>query len=86
MHLIWKRYARSGSAPPWFYALFGSGFVALTVWAIMQRDWLVASIAVAMVPVTVAGGRMVKRFALAARTTPLAPDTKEDRRDRPTDD
>ncbi len=41
MSLPWRRYARSGYAPPWFYAIMAAGFMALAVWAAVQRDWLV---------------------------------------------
>ena len=66
MHLLWRRYARSGYAPVWFYALMAAGFVGLAVWAIIGRDWLIAGIAAAMVAVTIAGSRVMRRFSDAA--------------------
>jgi hypothetical protein len=78
MHLIWKRYTRSGSAPPWFYALIGSGFIALTVWGIAQRDWLVAAIAAVMVPVTIAGSILMRRLSAAAAASQRSLDDRKD--------
>lgn len=78
MHLIWKRYSRSGYAPAWFYALIGSGFVALTAWGIMQRDWLVAAVAAVMVPVTIVGSRLMKRLSEASAASQRAVDARKD--------
>jgi len=66
MHLLWKRYTRSGYAPPWFYVLMTLGFVALAVWGAMRADWTVMGIALVMIPVTVGGSRVMKRLAVAA--------------------
>jgi hypothetical protein len=63
MHLLYRRYARSGTAPLAFYAAFAVGFVALAVFAIVRGDWLVAAIASAMVVVTAAGARMMRRVS-----------------------
>jgi hypothetical protein len=59
MHLLVRRYNRSGYAAPWFLYAAALGFVALTVWGAVQGDWLVmilaalaAIAAVALVPVT----------------------------------
>lgn len=62
MHLLWRRYARSGYAPAWFYALIGSAFVSLVAWALFERDWLIAAIAGVMVLVTAAGGAAMARM------------------------
>lgn len=62
MHILWRRYARSGYAPVWFYALAGSAFASLVAWALFERDWLIAAIAGAMVLVTVAGGVAMGRM------------------------
>lgn len=62
MHLLWRRYARSGYAPAWFYALIGSAFVSLVAWALLERDWLIAAIAGVMVLVTVVGGVAMGRM------------------------
>ncbi len=83
MHLLWKRYARSGYAPPWFYALMVVGFAALLVWAIATQDWLVAALALVMVPVTVAGSRLMRRMGAAEAESKRALEPrKEDRHDR----
>lgn len=62
MQLLWKRYARSGYAPGWFYTIAAAAFVALAVWAVVERDWVVAAIAVVMVVAAFAGGRMMRRL------------------------
>jgi hypothetical protein len=60
MHLLWRRYSRSGAAPPWFYFVMALGFAALAVWAIVARDWLVMALALAMIGVTAAGARIMR--------------------------
>ncbi len=65
MHLIWRRYSRSGAAPLWFYAAMALGFGALAVWAIVQRDWLVMALALAMIGVTTAGARIMRSVRAA---------------------
>ena len=60
MHILWKRYSRSGAAPVWFYAAMALGFGALAVWAIVQRDWLVMALALAMSGVTTIGARIMR--------------------------
>ena len=65
MHLLWKRYARSGYAPSLLYVIIAAAFAALGVWAITERDWLVTAIAVAMVAVTLAGSRIMRRLSEA---------------------
>jgi hypothetical protein len=62
MHLLWRRYARSGSAPPWFYWLIGAGFTALAIFALVREDWLVAAIAGVIIAVTAAGSVMLRRM------------------------
>lgn len=66
MHLLWKRYARSGYAPPLLYAAVALAFGALAVWAAAQRDWLVMTIALVMIAVTLAGSRLMRRLNDAA--------------------
>ena len=73
MHLLWKRYSRSGSAPPWYYALMAMAFIALAIWAGAQRDWLVMALALAMIGVTAGGARMMRSFR-AGTTPPRGPD------------
>lgn len=69
MRLIAGRYNRSGYAPTWFYAAICIGFAAMTVWALIQADWIVAGIAAGMVPLTFAGGRLMRRLGEAARAS-----------------
>jgi hypothetical protein len=76
MHLLWKRYSRSGYAPPWFYIAVGAGFAALAVWALVQRDWLVAAIALAMIAVTVGGSRIMRRLGEASAASRRAVDAE----------
>lgn len=78
MHLLWKRYTRSGSAPPWFYWLIGSGFVALAIWALAQSDWIVAAIAAVMVPVTIAGSVLMRRLREASAASQRSIDARKD--------
>jgi hypothetical protein len=70
MFFLWKRYSRSGYAPPLFYVIMAIGFVALAVWAITQRDWLVATIALAMLVVTASGARIMRGMNNAASSAP----------------
>jgi hypothetical protein len=68
MHLILRRYSRSGAAPKWFYSLLAVGFVGLAIWAAAERDWIVLGIAAAMVLAAAAVSRFSVRLseALAA--------------------
>lgn len=65
MQFIWRRYSRSGYAPPLFYIAVAIGFVALAVWGAVQGDWLVMALALAMVPATYAGARVMRRLGEA---------------------
>jgi hypothetical protein len=69
VHLLWKRYSSSGYAPQAFYVIAALAFTALAVWALVRGDWLVAAAAGAMAAVTVAGSRVMRRLAEAARTS-----------------
>lgn len=82
MHLLWKRYSRSGHAPAWFYGLVGAGFVALAAWAVVRGDWLVAAIAAVMLPVTVGGTRLMRRLSEASEASRRALDGRRDRDER----
>jgi len=79
MHLLWKRYSRSGYAPPWFYALLSAGFIALAAWALVTGDWLVAAIAIVMLPITVGGAMLMKRLSEASEASRKALDARKDR-------
>jgi hypothetical protein len=65
MHYVWRRYAKSGYAPPWFYGAIAAGFAALCVWAIVRQDWVVAVIAAAMLPLAIGGSMLMRRFSTA---------------------
>jgi len=81
MHLLWKRYSRSGAAPPWFYALMAVAFIGLAIWAGAQRDWLVMALAVAMIGVT-AGGARIMRAMREGTAPPRGPaDSRKDEDD-----
>ena len=62
MHMLWRRYARSGRAPSWFYAILGSGFVSLLILALFEQEWLAAALAFIMAGVTVVAGLLLPRF------------------------
>jgi hypothetical protein len=79
MHLLGKRYSRSGAAPPWFYFVMALGFAALAVWAIVARDWVVMALALAMIGVTAGGARMMR--SLRQNATPAVGDTGSRRQD-----
>lgn len=66
MMLLLGRYGKSsGYAPSWFYVLAAIGFAALTVWAVVQRDWVVAGVAVAMVGMTAVVAMITRRLRAA---------------------
>lgn len=69
MHLLWRRWSRSGYAPSWFYYTMAAAFAALAAWAAVRGDWLVLAIAAAMLAVAVAGSRLMRRLAEAARAS-----------------
>lgn len=81
MHLIWRRYSRSGYAPPAFYIVMAIGFIALAIFSGMRGSWLIAVIAMVMAVVTLAGSRVMRRLTDAdgaARTTRDAEEETDD--------
>jgi hypothetical protein len=62
MHLLARRYARSRTAPPWFYAAMAVGFAGLVAYGAIRGDWLVVVLAAAMAAITIAGGRYLRRL------------------------
>jgi hypothetical protein len=66
MHLLYRRYARSGYPSPVFYAAMALAFAALAVFAIVRSDWLVAGIAAAMIAATAVGARIMRRLSDAS--------------------
>ncbi len=64
MSLLLRRYAKStGYARSWFYVALAIGFAGLAVRAIVERDWLVGAIAVAMIGVSVGVAVLGRRLA-----------------------
>lgn len=78
MHILWKRYSRSGAAPPWFYAAMAIGFAALVVWAIVVRDWLVMTVALVMIGVTAGGSRIMRSIRTVEPPASEAGDARKD--------
>jgi hypothetical protein len=78
MRILWKRYSRSGAAPPWFYIAMAIGFAALAGWAIVERDWVVMALAFAMIGVTAAGARIMRSIRTAGPPTPGAGAARRD--------
>jgi hypothetical protein len=66
MHLIWRRYASAGYAPPLFYMVMALGFAALAVFSGLRGSWMIMAIALLMVAVTLAGSRVMPRLGRAA--------------------
>jgi len=81
MNFLWHRYSRSGYAPPFFYLLMAAGFIALAVWAAIRHDWLIAAIAIAMLPVTIGGSRIMRRLSAASAASRRAQDAGKDPND-----
>ena len=77
MHLIWRRYSRSGYAPPAFYIVMALGFIALAVFSGMRGGWLITAVALVMAGVTLAGSRVMRRLA-DADASKRAPAEEED--------
>jgi hypothetical protein len=80
MHLLVGRYNRSGYGPPWFYGAISGGFGAMAIWAFLRTDWIVGALALVMVPVTVAGSRLMRRLAEASRASSAAVESKGEHR------
>lgn len=82
MHLLWRRYARAGYAPTWFYGAVAGAFAGLIVWAIVEGNWLVAALAAAMVIVTLAGARLMRRMGSSLAESRRMLEAREDRHER----
>lgn len=73
MPMMWRRYVQStGYAPSWFYIVVGLGFLALTVWAIAARDWVVAIIAVVMIVAAAAAVPITRALSRALASSERA--------------
>ncbi len=67
MHLLVRRYNRSGAAPSWFYAVLAAAFVALAAWALVRGDWLVATIAAVMFVAALSIARLMQPVRASMR-------------------
>jgi hypothetical protein len=81
MHLLMRRYARSGYPSAWFLRMLTIAFAALAVWGAVRGDWLVFALALAMVPVTIAAIPLARRLAEALRASGDAVDSERSARD-----
>jgi hypothetical protein len=63
MHLLWKRYSRSGYASAWFLRALAVAFVSLGIWAGTRGDWLVLALALVMAPLTLAAVPLTRRLS-----------------------
>ena len=75
MHLLYRRYSRSGYAPQLFYIVMALGFAGLAVFSAVRGSWLIAAIAIVMCGVTVAGSQLLPRLSI---TDLAASSEKED--------
>jgi hypothetical protein len=66
MHLLFRRYTRSGYAPKWFYFLGGVLFAGLAVWAAFEGEWLLAVAGGVMSMVAISGSQVMRRLSMAA--------------------
>ena len=80
MHLLWRRYMRSGYGPPALYFVFAAGFGALVLWALVQRDWTVAAIAAVMIAVAGAGAMLVPKLKAALEASQAEIDAEKEGR------
>jgi hypothetical protein len=81
MHLLMRRYSRSGYPSGWFLRALAVGFVALGVWGAARGDWLVFVLAFAMVPVALAAIPLVRRLAEGLRESQRRFDNERSGRD-----
>lgn len=61
--MLMRRLSRSSEAPAGFYVVLAIGFVALTVWAVIQGEFVIAAIAAVMIAATALGSKFVRRAA-----------------------
>ncbi len=78
MHLIWRRYSRSGYAPPVFYIVMALGFVALAIFSGVRGSWMIMAIALVMASVTLAGSRVMRRLTDADGAARTARDAEKE--------
>ena len=82
MHLLYRRYSRSGYAPPLFYAVMALAFVGVAIFGAVNGEWLILAIALVMVAVTIAGSVMMRRLSAAAEQSLQRIGAREDNDDR----
>ena len=63
MHLLWRRYSRSGYASAWFLRALAVAFVALGVWGGVRGDWLVLALGLVMAPITLVAVALARRLS-----------------------
>jgi len=80
MHLLMRRYSRSGYASRWFLWALATAFVALAVWAIVRTDWLVLALALVMTAVALAAVPVTRRLAEGLRESNRAIDAEREAR------
>ncbi|MEX2226974.1 MAG: hypothetical protein WEB52_11045 [Dehalococcoidia bacterium] len=81
MHLLMRRYTRSGYASRWFLWVLAAAFVALAVWGVVRSDWLVLTLAILMAAVTLAAVPISRRLADGLRESRRALDAEKEARD-----
>jgi len=52
----------------------------MAIWAFLQTDWIVGALALVMVPITIAGSRLIRRLAEGSRASKAAVESKGERR------
>jgi hypothetical protein len=80
MHLLMRRYSRSGYASRWFLRALAAGFVALAAWAAVRGDWLVLALAIVMAAVALAAVPLARRLAEGLRESNRAVDAEREAR------
>ena len=80
MHLLLRRYSRSGYASRWFLWALAAGFAALAVWAVVRSDWLVLALAVVMTAVTLAAVPLTRRLTEGLRASNRVNDAERNAR------
>ena len=70
MSLLLRRYKKTtGYARLWFYVALAIGFTGIAVWAIVERDWIVAAISAAMIGVSVGVAMLHRRLSRELATS-----------------
>jgi hypothetical protein len=72
MHLLVRRYSRSGYASPWFLRVLAVAFAALAMYAAVSADWLVFALASVMTLATLAIVPVSRRLSAGLRESQRA--------------